>query len=510
MDVFKLIDERLSFIEGLIDSKCNDFDYTEFALESSSEGAGLIQVKDRLNRNIVNAKFLREIVLSEWYIAGIFDLSTLLSPFSAIQCYFYYLTREKPDRILFSVYESDSCYTGKFDSNVDITEVLKNRRITEKFENYLRSVNLVVNNGDIAKVSKDVKASFFEHEYEVLDLNHLTIDYYRPESIENRKKLQEEITETLDNLADIIIPKRIEGKKGRLLKSIKTIETGCSFKEGDATDVLIQSGDIIVPRLNYSELVLVNNDCIDEIYAPPNWYIIRNKSEKITSQYLYLYLLSDTAQKYFEQFRRSAILSKVLTKKDLLQLPVIIPAKKVLNRAAGIYESLYLTKQPNRIEIINEQLFSTETPKKIIQKELIEELLARIKDSKLELIQEIIEEDLNEVDKCFEVKAFKSVVVLSGSILEAILLDWLSEVSKINYLTSKETIDLFSVIEKLNRENYLSAYLKDAAHQIRKQRNLVHPKLYMNSKNQLDKQVAAKVLMDLRKILSKRLGEYKK
>lgn len=509
MNIFKLIDQRLSFVEGLVDTKCNDFDYTEIALEGNSADAGIIQTKGKLNWSQSSAVLIREVVLSEWHIAGIFDLSALLSPFSSIQCYFYYLTREKPEKVVFSIYESDMCYTGRFKSKDDLTEVIKNRQITEEYKSYLDAINLVINEDNLKLIDTKLGDHFFERPYEMLNLDHLSIDYYKPESIENRKKLEEENTKTLQELADIITPKTIKGRKGKFAKNLKTIEESDSYREGNATDVLVQPNDIIVPKLNYSELVLVSDNFQGEVCALNNWYIIRPKSDEITVEYLFLFMISDTAQKYFEQFSRSAVLSKILTKKDLFQLPIIIPNKQVLKRASSIYESLYLTKQPSRIEIINEQLFNTEVPEQAVQKELIEELLARIKSSKLELIQEIIKDDLNEVDKCFQVEAFKSVVVLSGSILEAILLDWLSEVSKVNYLTSKETIDLFNVIEKLNQEKYLSAYLKDAAHKIRQQRNMVHPKLYMKSKDQLNKQVASEVLTDLRKILSKRLGEYK-
>ena len=49
------------------------------------------------------------------------------------------------------------------------------------------------------------------------------------------------------------------------------------------------------------------------------------------------------------------------------------------------------------------------------------------------MIQKLLSDDAKELISCLEVGAYKACMILCGSILETILLDWLSELENTNY-----------------------------------------------------------------------------
>ena len=105
--------------------------------------------------------------------------------------------------------------------------------------------------------------------------------------------------------------------------------------------------------------------------------------------------------------------------------------------------------------------------------------------------KEIILEDMKELKKCFNDGAYKATIILAGSILEAFLIDWLSEIEGKNYFKQDKMIydnyrkrrrranlkDYIKAIKVLNNPSWRDAATK--ADEIRKKRNLIHAKLYI-------------------------------
>lgn len=52
-----------------------------------------------------------------------------------------------------------------------------------------------------------------------------------------------------------------------------------------------------------------------------------------------------------------------------------------------------------------------------------------------------MKEDIKELDACFASGAYKATLILTGSVLEAFLLDWLSEIDGKNYFEEPYIID---------------------------------------------------------------------
>ena len=94
------------------------------------------------------------------------------------------------------------------------------------------------------------------------------------------------------------------------------------------------------------------------------------------------------------------------------------------------------------------------------------------------MIQKLLSDDAKELISCLEVGAYKACMILCGSILETILLDWLSELENTNYFVDDDNmhINLYGVIRRL-KEIYNPSWNSEAnaAHDIRLKRNLVHP-----------------------------------
>ena len=131
-----------------------------------------------------------------------------------------------------------------------------------------------------------------------------------------------------------------------------------------------------------------------------------------------------------------------------------------------------------------------------------------------EQLNALIEADLREVNACFAAKAYKATLILAGSILEAFLIDWVSEIYHDNYfekdfiVTDKDgkehSADLFDYInhiEFLNKPSWFDEANK--AHEIRKKRNLVHAKLCIESA-EINEETCRKVIRYLEDVLSTR------
>lgn len=112
----------------------------------------------------------------------------------------------------------------------------------------------------------------------------------------------------------------------------------------------------------------------------------------------------------------------------------------------------------------------------------------------------ILIRDYGEVNNCIKAKAYKSVLVLSGSIIEALLLEFLTSnpptgytKSKINKLKFIELIDLSEQIDLISKTT------KDLSSVIREYRNYIHPSKELRTASDIneDKAIIASRLVNL-------------
>ena len=122
---------------------------------------------------------------------------------------------------------------------------------------------------------------------------------------------------------------------------------------------------------------------------------------------------------------------------------------------------------------------------------------------------------MEELNTCFRVGAYKATLILAGSILEAFLIDWLSEINKVNYFKEeyyvidkrtkqKRKANLIDYIDSIN-DIERPEWIKEAnmAHTIRQKRNLVHAKLGINS-DEVNENTCRMVINYLKNIILKR------
>lgn len=129
--------------------------------------------------------------------------------------------------------------------------------------------------------------------------------------------------------------------------------------------------------------------------------------------------------------------------------------------------------------------------------------------------KEIILRDMKELKECFHRGTYKAAIIMAGSILEAFLIDWLSEINDTNYFEKDYLVfdsyrqryrradlkDYISVIADLKKPNWFEAAAK--ATEIRKKRNLVHAKLYIND-NDISRETCTEVINFLEAVINTR------
>lgn len=112
----------------------------------------------------------------------------------------------------------------------------------------------------------------------------------------------------------------------------------------------------------------------------------------------------------------------------------------------------------------------------------------------------ILERDYEELNKCIESKSSKSVLILAGSIIEALLTDYFISFP-VNDLKKQKVLkmDLYNLIELSVEQKLISKSTKDLSSVIKNYRNLIHPgrEIRTSENFDFDTAVVAKSLLNI-------------
>lgn len=335
--------------------------------------------------------------------------------------------------------------------------------------------------------------------------------FYLDYNEETRKVLSGEQIVPLSELADVIPSylksdaeiKEVRALDGNRVPQYPYIPELDTIKY-TPTSVLLKKGDIVERR---DRFFLVDKDADFDVYAPPAANVIR-ANKGVSPEYLYLYLSSKIAWKIRSVLSIPAGEHSRANSRRLNEFPIVLPKEddsvyqnqfaKIASPDEKVYQSLL---SPKGSESVND----------ILQAEIFDS----IKLNNETLLRSHIEKDMQELNRCYDAKAYKSAIMLAGSMLETFLIDWVSEIDEVNYFEEDKIVtkkdgttgraDLGDYIY------YLYDYFKPKwnsaskqAHQIRNKRNLVHVKLYLKRSEEISDDLCLEIINDLKDIIESR------
>lgn len=251
---------------------------------------------------------------------------------------------------------------------------------------------------------------------------------------------------------------------------------------------------------NSKQNVLIQNFCFQNQHIKPEVrigpqdyfyeeYELHSYDKRISPYYLYCLLTSEFVTDYYsERYSGDEYESSSLPLEDCIYIEMA--AEKMQNRKyAEIYER-EINPRLKAHEMISSKTFSNTNAKGSIEKYLVE-----IK---------------NNIDS----GSYYSATIVMGSVLEAFLIDWLSELDGKNYfeedylVTDKrhkyqrraDLMDYIDIIQK-RRPDWIDGAKK--ATEIRKKRNLVHAKLYI-AEGEITQEICYEMLRNLEVIINNR------
>ena len=427
------------------------------------------------------------------------------SPFAWVGIDFIILhfTQNKPSKLLTGIFK------GKVSERTDRRPPCDGNwyvyeKKTEDFNNFIDNINSFIKEGSVNRDDLNI------NDYSIFDLNNLNPFYYTDQAIKIRKELQESDYKLLKDVADIITAPTDKDIEAKFINS-KYFKYPLKYDELPIDKIpraiKLRKNDIIGLLVGDQPKFYLYNCDFDDVYIKAGNYCILRVKDKNMNNYLVSYLNDEKARMYFTSNKRG-IYIPMLTKSDFGELKVIIPTQEMLKIADETMEYTLNLKKLSPYEI-NELIRSSYKTKykNESQKMIGEDILSAISKMKNKAIRELINDDLNEVEICFDNKAYKSAIILCGSILEAVLLDWLSEFENtkdiLDVAKSEDgrDLELSKIISKLKELVRPYWYESTKAHEIRKTRNMVHPKECIKNNTKVSVAECRKIINDLNDII---------
>ena len=419
-------------------------------------------------------------------------------------------------------YKKGSFKVGIFQYPVYQTKKLRIGEITcltpedeyrEALDEYFRLVEIWVNKNTRPKDNRK-----YHFEFNPINTGSFREDkcyprYYSRSAMKTRQFLATTKTVPLSEVAEVLLS-REDRTSERQVKRVMTGDLSYpvdikKLPEGKPTTVKLQKGDIIIPRVGRDKKsVLFDIETEEEIYAGPFTQVIR--CFDIQPEYLFLYMNSDVAVNVFESVFVSDITGHVLVS-DLVKLPIVKPVKDVKSYKHA-FENLFVDNDVRNytLEEVQGQLSDIDSVANI--EDLLNlELASKIKVHNEIQLRRFLTDDLKELKVCYEGKAYKATLILAGSILEAVLIDWLSEINGVDYFVKEyhvpgkfqaQLIDYIDAIKLIKAPKWMEEARK--AHKIREKRNLVHAKLCLKNSVKINDKTCRQVLEYLVEVLKSR------
>lgn len=468
-----------------------------------------------------------EKILDKFNLIGMYQLGKIYS-----NCFnpmlLIHLSKRKQDFVMFGFFSEDT-FEQFNESNefTDKEDLVIPSDYTDLFYQYIEAVEAL-----IYDLEQDFKSPYFKKvSIDDIDKSKLIPEYYKGNAVEIRKFLKTEKMVKLSEIADVIYTKKLDSKEVSKIIGYPNLKYPFieeDLKEGTITNCIAEKGDIIFPIIKIGkQFAYLFKGSKEKIYVSSNMLVIRAK--KVSPEYLYLYLSSDTAQEIYSYMNIGPIyLDKA--SETVENLPIIMP-----EFASEKYVSDFnvLTEKDKRNYQIDLSKEIKEYNDKLVGKNAIEpgkiedilsiEIANKIKVHNEKQLRTFLTDDLNELNVCFREKAYKATLILAGSILEAVLIDWLSEIDHCNYFVEDLFVtdkwgnkkraglsDYINEIKYIEQPNWMAEAKK--AHEIREKRNLVHAKLCLKS-DEINEKVCRQVVSYLEDVLKTRgifQNKYKK
>lgn len=501
------IDELLEEASKLFDSH-GEYDIDSAAnsiCKEVSERMAICMPEQSMARVVYDGKLPSSLAMS-----AIFDLGPALRDCFDGDISLFVLERELPDAVTIGVFEEKANIEYAIVSlDDDETEFEIIDPYRETIEQYLDSGT--VDGIWLTTVNNQINLVEYSEFDPLLPYSYC----YSKEFLALKEHLAQEDTRPLGEIASIIQPALDAGRRDFVAQRI----SGYPFKvELDswelATDTVIEQDDIIVtPEKAFF---------VDEVPSPsrcvsPDSLVLR--CSDVSPRYLLLFLESRTG-KALRRVHLAATDPSRPSADDYRGIPVIMPIRSeesirsvfdyACNRITSADQFDYsVLSSPDGIASKVEYYFlsreddSVASARRSFDNELTN-IAITCHDAS---VKTMIGEDIAELESCFECGAYKATLILAGSVLEAVLIDWLSEMEGKNYFEEDYTvpdrrragqtkpaqlIDYIDAIRAIKRPEWMEE--ADKAHEIRKKRNLVHAKLCLKSSIEINEETCRMIV----------------
>ncbi|NDW15175.1 DUF4145 domain-containing protein [Alteromonas genovensis] len=500
----------------------NISEYLDYALNPNSENkeqgtANDFQVIVVPSLWINSTKHKRQLapVFEQYALHALVDVGAIWSPVTSVSFSLLVLGYEPVSDVLMADFSANapaqksSPVDSKLTHKADKSGELPNIVYTETFTQFLAQIEQELFGAASSAKNEQQEQPFniFKVPVNELDMSRLQVAFYHPDNQIDINRYKKAKFEALEKLADIKMVNSV--KRGDLVQGqvfkwplVGKAKLPCNqnelpITEGDATNQVLAERDIIITP-NCSKVFLVTKE-LKGVYAPAHSFHVRLRANvAVSAQYLSLYLQSEFAKKYSLKMAIGSVIPRVALN-DFQKLPILLPDDDTLAKIDELYQRLQTPESD--LDKINNLIAGTKDQGRLQDSFLLEEL-EKLRISKRSIIEKLIKDDLKELKVCIDKGLYKSSMVLCGSILEAIILDWLSESEKHDYYRDGVGISLNEAITSLKKLGELDYEAANAAHNIRTMRNLIHPRNYFQNQGKVTKRECKKLLEQLKIIIA--------
>ena len=458
--------------------------------------------------------------LKRFYVTGIFDIGLAATPREKYGLEYTLITFsvEKPKQIKICAIPRDQVE--------DWTARTRHVRENLDYKAYYKDLELFINT---SKVPASLSSLTNLIPYADYQEENFDVRCYSKKYLGCLKSLKKQKVICLKDLVEIIDGRENsdDNKESKFLnlqfwsyplkiEKLPLSRGGCPLKSGDIVGIC---------SFHFGAFYLFVENTKTTVSAGIRFFVLRLKSNLVTPEYLFLYMKSNLFK-----ILSAPILSNeaFLVRPDLKlieKLPVVLPNSEVpmaLNKELSQkYRDLFNEKYRPYLVKKSDYYANVQRPqKKVVHEDaVLDEYLEGLKKAHKRELLYFINENMREMNVCISGKAYNTAIVVTGSILEAVLTDWLGEIKGKNYFKKP-----FRTVNENGRNQHRYLSLNDAISQIakimkkwnekekaiaiRELRNRVHARVFMEQNKKITKSECETAQKNLNSVIKSRYSDF--